>query len=249
MRLLRIVPVLAFASAAGCGLIDLGERTSVVEIYGMHSGTPDGPVVPDYGLVENPRNFTTPDGWDIELFQGYLTTTALQLVSCDGSHAATFEMLFGACAEDFIRVADSSPIPMGLVDTEDASYCTLVVQFGNYYPLPPDDPAHDPPESEEISDGATYHVLARASKEGFEDVDIEVTSDSVFEVALDISAFANGGPLVLDEEPVEYQLTVAKLYDRWFAEMDFENGSQSDHEAALREGIQNGLRPLVGFTY
>jgi hypothetical protein len=237
----RRLPLLATALlpaltlATGCDFIDqLSQRSGIVDVFTTSHGTPD-----DEGNLPNRDGqqlvFTNDMGWQVFVNEGYVTTSALTLLACDGERF-DIEMYWGALAENLSETADAEVEGVGGVRALSGTYCDLLVEYA---------PAEDADSPAAM--GSTVFFAGSAVK-GDQHVDFVWQSDIELEVEVDISGIEAGEPFSIStEQHFSKKLTVSKTYNHFFDGVDFAvELSQADVEDIIADSLRNGTVAFEG---
>ncbi len=240
---LGLLALLGFG--AGCDLLPDEQHRSVINLYAAHTPTPENGIFPDHGPEGYRRNFPNDLGWKIDLGAAVITTSRVSVIPCGQADGHDVDMYFGPCAEDFIAIRDGTTVGLGAVTATDGYYCSIEVEFDNYY-LPEEDSQHAVPGVSEIV-GNSIHISGTASNNSGDTVDFAFTSDQPLKISIDISNLEEGGsPVRLSDENFAKKLTIAKVYDRMFDGIDFATFTQADLEAAILSSIENDTYAVIG---
>lgn len=223
---------------SGCGLEDLfnGRTTSTVSVFTTHGGTPSSPSqYPDYGMEGETRVFTNDEGWEVSLFQAYVTTANVRLVPC-GKPPVSVEMFWGPCAENYITIEDGETLPLGAVTVDDGQFCAVEVDFAPYIV---DDTLEDhvEPDNSEV-EGNTIYIIGEARRGDDEQVPFEIITPRGTRAILDLSDIQGGGPLTLDDEEFPRNLKIVQTYDSFFDGIDFAAASPKDLEDSVLAALE-----------
>jgi hypothetical protein len=218
---------------------DVQHDRTLVDVMVTHHATPENGSFPDRGGDGEMRVFLTDEGWEIQLLEAIVVTSATTLHECE-SDSVDLDMYWGAVPEDFSQ-RDLDALTLGSAQVESAVFCGLTVHYGPY--LPGDDAA---PRSNEAIDGATVHMKGGATKDGVT-VPFEVRVTEAVAVDLDLSLIDHGAPLKVEgTQDFPTELTVAKTYDRFFDGIDFTSVAQEDLNAHVLAVLTLETRVSLG---
>jgi hypothetical protein len=197
-----------------------------------------------------PRVFETNEGWEVTLVHSYVTTTAVSLVSCEGEEVP-LRMFWGPCPED-LHLEDLRAFTVAGLEVPSGYYCQLLVQYGPYV-LPTElereeEARHDVPDDEEIANATTY-IRGAAKRPGdVDNIPFEIRSKAKFVVAMDLDDFsADDEPFYVDgTEDLPLELTVSKMYDRFFDDLDFSAIEGSELNSAVNGALRRQTRAWPG---
>ncbi len=228
---------LGLVATSGCDLLSSDSITTVIHAA-HHGARTDEGKWPNYGEHEVQREFAIDTGWTVVLSDGFVVTTGIRVESCDGE-AFDLDFPFGPYPEYWIdrdlAVTDFAlgPLPKG-------EYCRLFVEYGRYQGVVAamaDDKPFAVRDASKV-EGVTLHLGGYAwvpdGMGGRISHNFSFTTDQTILVTLDLSTLGeDGGPwrITGDEAGMRY-LTVAKIYDEFFAGVDFAN---LDKDAFLAE--------------
>jgi len=226
---------------AGCelqSLFDQNDRT-LVDVMITHHATPENGTFPDRGGDGEMRVFPTDEGWEIQLLEAIVVTSATTLHECE-SDSVDVDMYWGALPEDFSE-RDLDALTLGSTSVESAEFCSLTVHYGPYVPG-----ADAAPRSNTAIDGATIHMKGGATKDGVT-IPFEIRVTEAVDVDIDLSFIDHGAPLKVEgSQDFPTELTVAKTYDRFFDGIDFATVSQDDLNAHVLAVLTLETRVSVG---
>jgi hypothetical protein len=228
-----LVPTLALAS--GCDFIDqLTQHSGIVDVFTTSHGTPDeaGNMPANNGsqLV-----FANDMGWQVFVNEGYVTTTAVTLLACDGERYDV-EMYWGALAENLGATADAEVEGVGGVRALSGTYCDILVEYGPAETV--DNPA---------AMGATVYLTGSAVR-GDEHIDFTWRTDLELAVEVDISQIEKGGAFSISEDQrFSKKLTVSKTYNHLFDGVDFSEAlEQADIDDLLADSLRDATVAFEG---
>ena len=200
---------------SGCDLIDAfeDEGKTQVQVFTTHHATSEDGQMPVLGGDGEQRVFQSDEGWTITLTEGYVVTSGVTLIGCDGA-TRELDLYWGALAED-LNVEDLELASVGSVQSGPGEYCGMTVHYGPF-----DAETSDvEPRSAEV-DGATIFLAGAAERDG-EIVPFQIRATGSLDVDLDLNAEL-GQPLrITGNENFPVELTLSKTYDRFFDGIDF----------------------------
>jgi len=218
---------------------DVQHERQLVDVLVTHHATPENGSFPDRGGDGESRIFVTDEGWEVQLLEAIVVTSATTLHQCDDG-PIEIDMYWGALPED-ISQRDLDALTLGSTKVESAEFCALTVHYGPYVPG-----ADAAPRSNEAIDGATIYMKGGASKDGVV-VEFEIRVVDALDVDLDLSRVSHGAPLSVDgKQGFPTELTVAKTYDRLFDGIDFATVAQPDLEAQVLAMLAMETRVSLG---
>jgi len=229
--------------AAGCELSDvfgdIQNPRSSVQLLLTHHATSEEGAFPDRGGDGEMRVFTTDEGWNIQLVDALVVTSAATLHECDAD-SLDVDLFWGPVPED-LRDQDLDTFTLGAAEVGDAEFCGLTVHYGPY--VPGDDAA---PRSNQEIDGATVYLYGLATK-GETSVRFEIRATDSVDVELDLATIDAGAPLrTQGDQAFPTDLTLAKTYDRFFDGIDFASATQADLDAHVLAVLALETRVMLG---
>jgi len=220
---LRATLALAAASllSGGCDLVDALAPAggTLITVFANHQATTENGTVPDRGGAGELRVFENDLGWTVHLAEGLVTTTGVTLERCDG-RTAPVDFYFGTVAED-LRSADIDRRTLGGAEVGKGSFCGMVVHYGPFSAATDQPPSQMDPSK---LDGATVYLTGFAQR-GEERVRFEIAAPKPVDVFVDLSSH----PIdISGNEAFPVEVTVTKVYDRFFDGVDFADSEQED---------------------
>jgi hypothetical protein len=242
--------VLAVAVILGSGC-ELFQKSSSVSLAISHHGARLGSgMLPDYGQPDAARIFANDVGWEVTMSEGVITTTAVQIESCDGE-THTFSLPYGPLPE-YQLGRDKDIIDFASATLPEGTYCTLRVEYGRYQAAAaaaaPDTPfelqGHANVEGLTVYLAGTAELIGSMPREvvnwGFKTANTAI-------VEIDISALDDGKPFrITGDEPGGRALTVSKTYDAFFRGLDFKAYDPAMIDATLLDVLSDETYVVVG---
>jgi len=239
---LRLPLLLLTAAAPGC----LDANDQLVTIFAAHHASPEDGMFPDRGEDGQPRIFDGEDGWQITLAESYVTIASTTLSSCSGE-AFDFRMFWGPCPED-LRRKDLAVLTVSGLKVPPGDYCSLEVEYAPYETPVVDDETetrHVVPTLDDVEgDSVFLRGVARRGED--ESVPFQLENGERFVVSLDLGDLeGEGDPLTVGEnQDFPTELTIAKTYDRFFDDVDWD----AFDEAALTDTVDEILADQTRVT-
>ncbi len=221
--------VCVLTSVAGCDLLeDLGSGD--LTLFVTHSPSDDSGVAP--APANTSRYFTTDQGWDIILTEGWIATREAYAIGCNNDQTR-FDFYWGPIAEDLIRQGDEETKGVGGTTLQKGTYCAMLVKYEPFV-LAEADPEGGLVPEDPLMDGYTVLLRGLATKNGVE-VPFDVSSQEAWTLVSPIE----GDLKITGDESRPVEVTMDKNYDTMLDGIDFSNYSQADVDAAFDAALMS----------
>jgi hypothetical protein len=235
---------------AGCNAFDRFEDGgATLFVFATHHATPENGAFPGRGAEDMPRVFDNSEGWEVTILEGYVTISAVTLISCGGSEN-NLNMFWGPCPED-LKDQDLATLTVAGNRANEGDYCGLRVTYAPYE-TPVVDEEHDETRHETPSNpavqGATIYLRGGAQLGDGEFTQFELMSSETVVVELSLDDLeGEGHPLnVAHREDFPKELLVSKTYDRFFDGVDFAAFDPAAVEALLPQVLHDQTKVSQG---
>lgn len=236
------------AMSLGCGLLEADESARV-DVFVTHHAAPDpSGQIPPYGEALGKRTWVNDMGWEINLTEGYVVTTGVRLVDCDGVKRE-IDLAYGPLPE-YLLTEDLDVVNMGGGEVPIGEYCSVIVDYGPYHEADAADAPKGkfPLQTDRALEGVTI-FLAGIARLGDVTVPFELVNSDARIVDLELRE-ANGVPTPYNVEAGvgALKVTLGKTYDPFFAGVDFNTVDQAALSAELMERLIAQSRAYHGTT-